>query len=173
MRTFLLHIFPWYRLTWITVLDMTDSISAPNDDPLNSMVPFARVNSNDSMDSSSKVRAKRPSSSNSAQAPSPSMAKSKEKKSATDDLGIMSFRKAKYESVEMQRLLSLGIPDVNISTTLDDLTYKPSLVFPDWVRNKKRMRMIWCRCKPYVLSFYIWILNAGVAQPKLETCFAD
>lgn len=46
---------------------------------------------------------------------------------------IVSFRDAKYESSEMKQLLSLTEPDEIMPPGSDDVTYKSSKVFPDWV----------------------------------------
>jgi hypothetical protein len=46
---------------------------------------------------------------------------------------IVSFRDAKYESAEMKQLLSLTEPDEIVLVALEDVNYKSSKVFPDWV----------------------------------------
>jgi hypothetical protein len=46
---------------------------------------------------------------------------------------IISFRDAKYESTEMKQLLSLTEPDEKLPAGSDDVNYKSSKVFPEWV----------------------------------------
>lgn len=50
-----------------------------------------------------------------------------------DEPQIISFRDAKYESAEMKQLLSLTVPDEKLPAGSEDVTYKSSKVFPEWV----------------------------------------
>lgn len=50
-----------------------------------------------------------------------------------DEPPIISFRDAKYESAEMKQLLSLTEPDDKLVADVEEVNYKSSKVFPDWV----------------------------------------
>ena len=50
-----------------------------------------------------------------------------------DEPPIISFRDANYESAEMKQLLSLTEPDEKLTTDVEEVNYKSSKVFPDWV----------------------------------------
>ena len=51
----------------------------------------------------------------------------------SDEPPIISFRDAPYESAEMKQLLSLTEPDEKAPPGSDDVSYKSSKVFPEWV----------------------------------------
>jgi hypothetical protein len=51
----------------------------------------------------------------------------------SDEPPIISFRDAPYESAEMKQLLSLTIPDEKAPVGSEDVSYKSSKVFPEWV----------------------------------------
>jgi len=51
----------------------------------------------------------------------------------SDEPPIISFRDAPYESAEMKQLLSLTVPEEKPPAGSDDVNYKSSKVFPEWV----------------------------------------